>query len=116
MRKRDKYREAEVRLQEWGEWIAKPVPGLSFPRMSAEQRAREGRGGAVNTSPLYYPNQRAREVHMVLLGAPADLRVVAELHYVDGKSTQRGSRQMGLSAEAYRSALDKLLEYVLKRI
>jgi len=55
--RRSRWEMIKIRLDDWGSWKAKPIPGMSYPSMSVEARMMDGGSGStVKNWPRYEPS------------------------------------------------------------
>ena len=112
----------DQRLHEWGDWVARQLPGLGYPSRTPEGRLMEdgmlGIASAVSRlePPPYLGHERAAEVHRVVRDLDRTLQVVAYAHYAARVGPRGGCAALGCSRARYYRLLDDLLHYVAGRL
>ncbi len=117
IRRRDRDR-LEVRLLAWGDWIVKPVSGISYPSSTTEYRLmREalnhgGRSGPKSTRattariPAYRPHPRESQTHIAVMDLPDSIRVVVVARYAHLLNATAVAEILGITARQVYSRLD----------
>ena len=125
-----------LRLEEWGAWAAQPIHALGYPAEPLElARHRDsltpkaprtkrvakwarhiGDRVVRPITPWYWPRRNPRAVDVVIASAPEELRIIARLRFVEGKTPTRIAEGLAVDAMDVSRWLNQLVDYVDERI